>query len=306
MATGNPAYDPTISGTSSLTPPATIDGTGLTTTVPLLILNGKNLSGLELQQTGTAATGFIVRDSAGLQRAALGYANSNADWSASSAAGEAVLVGPTTAGKRLVIQGGSTSGVVVLSSTGSASMLVDGLTGAVLGFGGNTLTINGTNATVAGPLAISASTSLTAVALQVAGDPNTGIGAPGGADTIALIAGGTKWAELVSASGTLTFSCHCTWGGGINLAFSGTTGSKIGTAASQKIGFWNNTPVVQPTNAVNLTNNVTSGGTDDTIANYTDLTIYANDAAAIRNDIYQLAKKLKVVNDALRTIGIMS
>jgi len=31
-----------------------------------------------------------------------------------------------------------------------------------------------------------------------------------------------------------------------------------------------------------------------------DLTVYANDAAAIRNDIYQLARKLKQVNDALR------
>lgn len=32
-----------------------------------------------------------------------------------------------------------------------------------------------------------------------------------------------------------------------NLIFSGTTGSKIGTATSQKIGFWNAAPIVQPT-----------------------------------------------------------
>lgn len=51
---------------------------------------------------------------------------------------------------------------------------------------------------------------------------------------------------------------------------------------------------------------MTSGGTDDTIANFTDLTTYANDAAAIRNDIYQLARKLKQVNDALRTYGLLT
>lgn len=40
------------------------------------------------------------------------------------------------------------------------------------------------------------------------------------------------------------------------------------------------------------------------MANYTDLTIYANDAAAIRNDIYQLARKLKLIDDLLRRYGL--
>lgn len=93
---------------------------------------------------------------------------------------------------------------------------------------------------------------------------------------------------------------------GRNIIVGGTNGTKIGAATTQKLGFWNKTPAIQQTNGVNLTNNVTAGGTTDTIANYTDLTTYANDAAAIRNDIYQLAKKLKVVNDALRVIGILS
>lgn len=90
----------------------------------------------------------------------------------------------------------------------------------------------------------------------------------------------------------------------VNFVFNTTTGSKIGTATSQKIGFWNATPVIQQTSAA-LTNNVTSGGTNDIIANYTDLTVYANDAATIRDDIYQLARKLKEVGDALRTYGIL-
>ena len=93
---------------------------------------------------------------------------------------------------------------------------------------------------------------------------------------------------------------------GRNIILGSSSGTKIGTATTQKMGFFNKTPATQPTNGANLTNNAASGGTDDTIANYTDLATYANDAAAIRNNIYQLAKKLKVVNDALRIIGLMS
>lgn len=72
------------------------------------------------------------------------------------------------------------------------------------------------------------------------------------------------------------------------------------------IGFLGAVPATQQTSGANLTNNVTSGGTDDTIANFTDLTIYSNDAAAIRNDIYQLSRKLKQINDGLRVFGLFS
>lgn len=72
------------------------------------------------------------------------------------------------------------------------------------------------------------------------------------------------------------------------------------------VGFFNTTPATQPVSAANLTNNVTSGGTDNVVDNFTDLIVYANDAAAIRNAIYQLARKLKQVNDGLRTLGLLS
>jgi hypothetical protein len=65
-------------------------------------------------------------------------------------------------------------------------------------------------------------------------------------------------------------------------------------------------PVVQQVDGAALTNNVTSGGTTDTIANYTDLSVYANDAAAIRNDLYLLSRKLKIVDDALRAYGLLT
>lgn len=78
------------------------------------------------------------------------------------------------------------------------------------------------------------------------------------------------------------------------------------TRFNGNMGFFNVTPASQQTSGADLTNNVTSGGTDNTIADFTDLAIYANDAATIRNDIYQLSRKLKQVNDALRVYGLLT
>lgn len=72
------------------------------------------------------------------------------------------------------------------------------------------------------------------------------------------------------------------------------------------VGFMGASPVTRQTSGADLTNNVTAGGSDDTIADFTSLTVYATDAAAIRNDIYQLARKLKQVNDALRDFGLLT
>lgn len=43
-----------------------------------------------------------------------------------------------------------------------------------------------------------------------------------------------------------TYTGLQTYADAVNLAFNTTTGSKIGTGSTQKIGFWNATPVVQP------------------------------------------------------------
>ncbi len=43
------------------------------------------------------------------------------------------------------------------------------------------------------------------------------------------------------------FSNLTTWTDAVNMSFGTVTGTRIGTATTQKIGFWNATPVVQPT-----------------------------------------------------------
>ena len=58
---------------------------------------------------------------------------------------------------------------------------------------------------------------------------------------------------LIKHSGNtqLTFDgSDITFINGLNMAFNTSAGTKIGTAATQKIGFWNATPVVQPTTIV--------------------------------------------------------
>lgn len=80
--------------------------------------------------------------------------------------------------------------------------------------------------------------------------------------------------------------------------------SSSGGAAT--IGFLGAAAVVRQTSGANLTNNVTAGGTDDTITNWTNLTTYSTDAAAIRNAVYQLARKVKQLNDGLRTLGLFT
>jgi hypothetical protein len=117
------------------------------------------------------------------------------------------------------------------------------------------------------------------------------------------IAGGTD-ATTFDKDGK--FGVFAGFADGVNMAVGTSSGTIIATAVNQKLGFFAKTPVVQQTDGTALTNNVTSGGTNDVIADFTDLSTYANDAATIRNNIYQLARKQKINNDALRAYGLLS
>lgn len=81
---------------------------------------------------------------------------------------------------------------------------------------------------------------------------------PGANDATALGTASTSFSDAFLASGavinfangnfTITHSsATLTIGEAMNLAFGTTTGTKIGTSTSQKIGFFNATPIVKPT-----------------------------------------------------------
>ncbi|MGH8431021.1 MAG: hypothetical protein ACREUF_11530 [Solimonas sp.] len=86
-----------------------------------------------------------------------------------------------------------------------------------------------------------------------------------------------------------------------NLAVGTTTGSKIGTATTQKLGFWNAAPIVQPTRAGALTDN--SGGTSggDTIANVAAAAVDTSAAqrTATQNAIATLAARVNSIEAKL-------
>lgn len=82
-------------------------------------------------------------------------------------------------------------------------------------------------------------------------------------------------------------------------------GNTLLGASGSSIGFFGTTPTTRAAIAA-LTNNITSGGSTDTLTNWTDLTIYANDAAAIRNCAYQTGLKLAALVTELRAKGFVS
>jgi hypothetical protein len=82
---------------------------------------------------------------------------------------------------------------------------------------------------------------------QINADDNT-------ADTGITLGGnsGTYVQIYKSASNTLTITSDITLSDTRNLIFNTTTGTKIGTATSQKLSFWNASPIVQPVGATQV------------------------------------------------------
>lgn len=109
---------------------------------------------------------------------------------------------------------------------------------------------------------------------------------------------------LITTSGGLTITTAGVTITDVDVALSATTGTKIGTATTQKLGFYNATPIVQPSaitqtfatadathaarTATTLTDS-TAGTANTTLQALADGTTYANDVAAIRNNFADLA-----------------
>jgi hypothetical protein len=91
-----------------------------------------------------------------------------------------------------------------------------------------------------------------------------------------------------------------------NITVGTTTGTKIGTATTQKISLWNATPVVQPAAVANITTTATAGAlpTPDgavTIANTATPTV-----TELLEYCVELEAKLEDLLGKLRTVGIIA
>lgn len=105
--------------------------------------------------------------------------------------------------------------------------------------------------------------------------------------TTTVSSAGAVTFDAVGASAGFAFSDAVTLSD-VNLVLGTTTGTKIGTATTQKIGLWNATPIVQPTTAGASATRVGGGG-----AALTDTDTF---------DGYTLAQVVK----ALRNVGLLA
>lgn len=114
-------------------------------------------------------------------------------------------------------------------------------------------------------------------------------GSTGATNQAVLVANGTAGATLQAtpvlidpATGTVTLPNSA------NVAAGTGAGTKIGTATSQKFGFWNATPIVQPTTAIAAATFVSN------------TSLIADDSATF--DGYTLGQVVK----ALRNAGLLA
>lgn len=284
---------------------------GGTTTFPLLS------SGIMYVTTGTGAVTSVALT--GLTATSSTLKN---DLITGLAGGQTVI-GDTASGGNLTLSSTShaTKGKTVFGSTAgmyydeAAGQLILGATSAVstsIGYQATrsvagqfiALYANNTNAGTTASVNFQQSNGTATLVDQLCGASFT---------TAGNFTAGTKYWRLVGGSGNMVHRIEQAAGAHIwETGSSPTEKMKLSTEgyltmpSGFRLGLGGATAAVQQTSGANLTNNVTSGGTDDTVANYTDLTIYANDSAAIRNDIYQLARKVKQLNDGLRTYGLFT
>lgn len=86
----------------------------------------------------------------------------------------------------------------------------------------------------------------------------------------------------------------CTISDGLNIVLNTTTGTKLGTATSQKLGLWNATPVVQPSTTGTATGFTAGGGTAVT------------DASTFTGGTGSTAYRISDIVLALKQIGAMA
>jgi hypothetical protein len=103
--------------------PVLIDGTGLTTTVPLVIKNAKSESGVELWYTGTTATGYDLMNASGALKGGVAIAAAANDWITGSAADDIVVHTGTSKKILLGLKGAAAPTVSIDPATGTVALL---------------------------------------------------------------------------------------------------------------------------------------------------------------------------------------
>lgn len=111
---------------------------------------------------------------------------------------------------------------------------------------------------------------------------------------------GALTTTLTLDGSTLTFADS------VNLAFNTTTGTKIGTATTQKIGFYNATPVAQPAAIANITTTATTGTLPTANGTVTIADAATPTVTELLEYCVELEAKLEAALAHLRTLGLIA
>ncbi|MBM4226061.1 MAG: hypothetical protein FJ167_15105 [Gammaproteobacteria bacterium] len=210
-------------------------------------------------------------------------------------------IGNTTGASSTTIRAGT--GNIILTGSAASTYRIGGETTT------GTITIGRSSATNTieigdGPIASGAQQTIDICAADITNNPsayriiNIGTGTGGGASGPANFT--TQNRVLVGkVQSGVGYTAVALQGDYIWIGKDGTT-----NPTSSFIGFFGATPVAKQTTS-DITNNITAGGTSNTLTNYTSLSIYSNDAAAIRGNFYRIGLKLNEIIDALQAYGLM-
>ncbi len=91
-----------------------------------------------------------------------------------------------------------------------------------------------------------------------------------------------------------------------NIAVGTTTGTKIGTATTQKLGFYNATPVVQPSAVADITTTATTGTLPTADGSVTIADAAAPTVAELLEYCVELEAKLETALSRLRSLGLIA
>lgn len=185
---------------------------------------------------------------------------------------------------------------------------VSNLTAATLGIAGNKTVAEGTNLA----LGTSTGTKIGTATSQKLGFFNaTPVVQPAltadlldSLQALGLIASGAGDTPLDLSGGAVTCGT-ITLGDAKDIVVNATTGTKIGTATTQKIGFWNAAPAVQPAAIANLTVTA-STGTLPTPDGSVTLNATTPTVQSLLEYCVELEAKLEDLLGKLRTIGIIA
>lgn len=118
-------------------------------------------------------------------------------------------------------------------------------------------------------------------------------------------------AFAAKGAGVIRLNSDVTLADGVDLAANTSTGTKIGTATGQKLGFWNTAPVIQPAHAdqaatvMGNANSEISGLTISAAYDQAEVTALRDAAEELADDVRALHTLVHALRTALVNTGIV-